>query len=345
MKRLLPYSPLLLLLCLLLFPSSALVGAKEGLSLWWEKLFPSLLPCLICLKLMNGMGIWGNAQTTSRGSIVCLCLFSLLFGAPNGAMQIQLMEENCQISRSQAKALLPLVNQVSPLFLVTIIASGFLKNKSLLLPLAIGFYGPTVGLLAWHCMRLSPPSQPKNAQEPLPFPQAFSSAVVNSMQDMLKIGGCIMFSTTLLSLLRPLTGEGAAHVLLSALLEVSAGSQAIASLPIGMRELVSLLTTAASFGGLTLALQGMCVCDSIELAPYLGIKALLGLLSGLLCYLVFPLLPTTTSAFANGQEVLRRSSSLSGLLVCSAFSLLYVTVFTLMAAGGRNRSRKSAKSV
>ena len=51
MKRLMPVTPILLLLALLLSPGAALAGAKQGLSLWWGSVFPSLLPSFICLKL------------------------------------------------------------------------------------------------------------------------------------------------------------------------------------------------------------------------------------------------------------------------------------------------------
>ena len=68
------------------------------------------------------------------------------------------------------------------------------------------------------------------------------------MLDMLRIGGCIVFSCTLLSLIQPFAARESLFAVFSGLIEVSTGTSTIAALALPLRLRVSLLTSAAAFG-------------------------------------------------------------------------------------------------
>ena len=162
------------------------------------------------------------------------------------------------------------------------------------------------------------------------FSEALSSAIETGMLDMLRIGGCILFTCSLLSLTGPLLPGAGARAALAGCMEVSAGASAISALSLPLRMKVSLLAGVAAFGGLSLALQTLCCCPGLKLIPYLGRKLLLGVMTGLLCYVLFPLFPSVSAAFASRQEVLTRSLSLSALLLSSALSAAFMGVLSLM---------------
>ena len=129
MNHLLPVAPILLLLALLLSPAAALAGAKQGLSLWWSSVFPSLLPSFVCLKLAQKLGLLRLCGRHPRGQLAAVIGFSLLSGAPSGARLLHALIEDGSLSPRDGARLLPVVNGVGPVFLLSIIASELLKSS------------------------------------------------------------------------------------------------------------------------------------------------------------------------------------------------------------------------
>lgn len=339
MKRLLPFAPLLLLAALLLSPAAALAGARQGLEIWLGRVFPALLPTFLCVRTAQNLGLLRLADRRPKARLALVFGFSLASGAPNGAKLLGAMANDGAVSHETAEGLLPLGNAVSPAFLLSIIASELLKNKALFLPLAAAFYGPILCLAAGGLLRRGGcgPAVPSGAKA-MSFAQALSAAIESSMLDMLRIGGCILPVCTALSLLRPLVPGEVAYAGLAGLMEVSVGAAALSQLGLPLRTKLSLLAGFAAFGGLSLALQTLCCWPGLRLLRYLLRKALLGLLTGLLCYLLFPLFPGVAAAFASRQEVLTRSLSLSALLLSSALSVGFIGVLALMVSGRKGPS-------
>ena len=337
MKRLLPFVPLLLLAAVLLSPAAALSGAKQGLGIWWDRVLPALLPSCIAIKLAQDLGLLGMTQGHPRVRMAAIIGFSLLSGAPNGARLLQAAKEEGSLTARQSERLLPLVNCVSPTFLVSIIASELLKNKALFQPMGAAFYGCILSALLLQGLpsgRTLPPVPPAEASR-RSFFQALISAMENGMLDMLRIGGCIVLVCTLLALMRPILPNEYAYAILSGWAEVSIGASAIASVSLPLRLKASLLIGFSAFGGLSLALQTECFSPGLKLAPYLLQKAALGVLVGFVCYVLFPLFPSVSTVFASRQLILSRGLSLSALFLSSALSIAFIGVLSLMSGLGK----------
>ena len=332
MKRLLPVVPLLLLVALLLSPADSLAGAKRGILLWWSSVFPALLPSFICLKLAQKLGLLCLADRHPKGRSAVLFGFSLMSGAPNGARLLHALMEKGDLSARECEWLLPLANNISPVFLISIIASELLKNKALIPSLAVPFYGSILLLSIPVFLRheVSDHSVGSSLRSPMAFADALTAAIEESMLDMLRIGGCILFSCTVLALIQSFLLSDEFSAILAALMEISSGTAAVARLSLPLRLKVSLLIGISAFGGLSLALQTMCCYPELRLVPYLIRKLLLGVLAGLCCYLLFPLFPSVATTFANRQNVIERSLSLSALLLSSALSAAFVGLLSLM---------------
>ena len=337
MKRLLPFAPLLLLGALFLSPAAALRGAKQGLDIWWTHVLPALLPSFICVKTAQELGLLRLDSNHPGGQLPMVLGFSLVSGAPNGARLLGAMAEDGSLSSKECERLLPLINGVSPAFLLSIIASELLKNKALFLPMAASFYGSVLILLLPQLRKKAPtvPHVFARGTKSAPFSEALSSAIGSGMLDMLRVGGCIAFTCTLLSLLRPIVPNECAYAALAGSMEVSTGVSAIADLSMPLRVKTSLLIGCAAFGGLSLALQTLCCYPGLRPVTYLAKKLLLGALTGGVCYLLFPLFPGVSPVFASRQEVLSRSLSLGSLLLSSALSVSFLGVLSLMVSPGK----------
>lgn len=332
MKRLLPFVPLLILAALLLSPASALDGAKQGIGIWWGHVFPALLPSFICVKLAQQLGLLQIASRYPRGKLAAVIGFSLLSGAPNGAKLLGALVQDGSLSQREGERLLPCINSVSPVFLLSIIASELMENKALFLPIAVAFYGCILCFVVPRLLQkrgASPSPYAVGTKRPS-FSKALALAIENGMLDMLRIGGCIVFACTLLSLLHTILPDKTVYAAAAGLMEVSTGVSTIAALSLPLRLKASLLTGCAAFGGLSLAVQTMCCYADLRVILYLLKKLLLGVLAGVVCYLIFPLFPNVSPVFASRQEVITRSLSVCALLLSSAVSVAFIGVLSLM---------------
>ena len=337
MKRLLPFLPLLLLAALLLFPSSAIAGGKQGVTIWWGHVLPALLPSFLCVKLAQELGLLQATYRHPKGRLAAVIGFSLVSGAPNGAKLLRVLEQEGGLSPRDSRRLLPFVNSVSPAFLLSIIASELLENKALFLPMAAAFYGCILGFLVMALpekasrTRSAPAVDTKRAT----FSEALSTAIENGMLDMLRIGGCILLACTLLSVSRSILPMETAYAALAGFMEVSTGVSVLADLSLSLRLKASLMVGCAAFGGLSLGLQTLCCYPGLRFLPYLLKKLLFGVLVGVVCYLLFPLFPNVASAFASRQAALYRTLSLSAVLLSSALSLSFMGLLSLMIGSSK----------
>ena len=224
---------------------------------------------------------------------------------------------------------------MGPVFLLSIIASELLKNKALFPPMAAAYYGCAILLSFPFFLRRNRSDRVRDTVPSVPFADALAAAIEESMLDMLRIGGCILFACTMLFVMRPLLTSAAVSAAVAGAMEISAGASAMAALALPLRVKVSLSIGAAAFGGLSLGLQTLCCFPGLKLIPYLLKKLLYGALVGAVCYALFPLFPGVAAAFASRQEVLQRSLSLSALILSSALSAAFIGVLSLMI-GPRN---------
>ncbi|MBR0356968.1 MAG: hypothetical protein IJH54_05775, partial [Clostridia bacterium] len=58
---------------------------------------------------------------------------------------------------------------------------------------------------------------------------------------------------------------------------------------------------------------------------------------GLVCYLLFPLFPSVSAAFASRQQLMDRSLTLSALLLSSLLSVAFMGVLSLMLPQAKYR--------
>ncbi|MBQ6146020.1 MAG: hypothetical protein IJI82_03200 [Clostridia bacterium] len=337
MKRLLPFAPLLLLAAMLLSPAAALAGAKQGIDIWWDRVLPALLPSFICVRLAQELGLLRSVHRHTKGQLSAVIGFSLLSGAPNGAKLLHAMVRDGSLSKREAVRLLPMVNNVSPPFLISIIASELLKNKGLFLPMGLAFYGCSLCCIVPFFFHRQDGASVFARTKTVPFSTALISVIESSMLDMLRIGGCLLFICTLLSLCRSLMPGDGAYAALAGCMEVSIGTSVLSELALPLRVKVSLMTGVVAFGGLSLALQTLCCYPKLPLIPYLARKLLLGMLVGLVCYLLFPLFPSVSAAFASRQQLMDRSLTLSALLLSSLLSVAFMGVLSLMLPQAKYR--------
>ncbi|MCY9588430.1 hypothetical protein PC41400_21940 [Paenibacillus chitinolyticus] len=220
------------------FPDKALQASLEGITIWWNIVFPALLPFMILTELLLGFGVV-HALGTLLEPLARLLLrlpgtgglalaAGALGGFPSGALFTAKLRGRKLLTRGEGERLLALSHLASPVLIVTVIGTGFLHSPRLGLLLAGAHYGGAL-LLGFVL-----PRQKKPAGAPAPvkrrgagsgasgaplwrqaagslararsedgraFGQLLGEAVTASVQSLMVIGGYIMIFSVIIHML------------------------------------------------------------------------------------------------------------------------------------------------
>ncbi|AUZ26286.1 dipicolinic acid transporter SpoVV [Bacillus cabrialesii] len=204
-------------------PQASFEASKTGLSMWWEVVFPSLLPFFILSELLIGFGIVRFVGVLLEpfmrpifrvpgvgGFVLAMGMAS---GNPAGAKLTARLRQEKQISRVEAERLASFTNSSNPLFIFGAVAVGFFQNASLGILLASAHYlgNLAVGLTMRSYGRKE--EQQHRRKKTIPFPsikdalhalhtarlaekrplgKILGDAVTSSVQTLLMVGGFII---------------------------------------------------------------------------------------------------------------------------------------------------------
>ncbi|MGQ4665048.1 sporulation integral membrane protein YlbJ [Metabacillus halosaccharovorans] len=211
-----------LTIAIILNPKESLDASLRGLTIWWEVVFPSLLPFFIVSELLIGFGVVRFIgvlleplmrpvfRVPGVGGFVWA--MGMASGNPAGAKLTARMRQEKQLTKIQAERLVSFTSSSNPLFIFGAVAVGFFDKPSLGILLAAAhylgnlcvgltmrFYGKSDGTFKNGKKRLFPsPSQAfkelhsTRVNETRPLGKMLGDAVISSIQTLLMIGGFII---------------------------------------------------------------------------------------------------------------------------------------------------------
>lgn len=240
---------LLLTLSLIAFPDQALEAAIRGLNMWWEVVFPSLLPFFITAELLLAFGVVKFIgvifepimrplfNVPGAGSFGWM--MGMASGYPTGAKITARLREENQLSKLEAERLVSFTNNSSPLFIFGAISAGFFHDLKLGLLLAVCHY--TSNAIVGICMRFHGTRQERfrkqdskrfsikkafqemhrdRLKEEKPFGEILGDAVINSIKTLVMVGGFIILFSVLIKLLFLVHVTPAVAVIFQTILEI-----------------------------------------------------------------------------------------------------------------------------
>lgn len=160
-------------LLMILYPDPTLDAALRGLSIWWDILFPALLPFFVIAELMLGFGVvhfFGTLfdpmmrplfRVPGIGGFVMAMGFAS--GYPVGARLTAQLWEQRLINRDEGERLVAFTTTSDPIFLIGAVSVGFFHDVGLAVILAVAHYGSgiLIGLIMrFHGGRLESASRP-----------------------------------------------------------------------------------------------------------------------------------------------------------------------------------------
>jgi sporulation integral membrane protein YlbJ len=217
---------------LMIFPKASFEASLRGLQMWWEVVFPSLLPFFIVSEMLIGFGVVRFIGVLLEplmrplfrvpGSGGFVWAMGLASGFPAGAKFTARLRQEKEITAIEAERLVSFTNSSNPLFIFGAIAVGFFHNAELGILLALSHYlgNICVGLLMrFHGSSDKDFSQTNSKKKVVSLKQAFHAlhrtrlednrtlgkllgdAVYSSISTLLMIGGFIILFSVLNNLL------------------------------------------------------------------------------------------------------------------------------------------------
>ena len=220
-------------LALVVFPKQGFEAGISGLRVFWDIVFPSLLPFFILSELMLGLGIVRGVGILLEPlmrplfSVPGIGAFALSMGLaagyPMDAVITARFRENGLCTRIEGERLLAFTNTADPLFMFGAVAVGMLKSPELGALLALAHYISAflvgIAFKFWGRNQESTPKEPRSISAPnifvrayfemlkareedaRPFGKLLGNAVTESIQTLLMICGFIVFFAVLIEIL------------------------------------------------------------------------------------------------------------------------------------------------
>lgn len=283
----------LTLICLsffLLEPDLILRAAKNAIETWGASVLPALLPFFILNNLCftyGGISLFGAfLQPLTRGifnlpgEVAFVMATGYSTGAPVSAGAIATLYKEKKITAASGNLLLPFTSNVSPLFIFSVVAAGFLGRSDLGLSLALVHYGSNLILGSLVLILCRPKEKPQGGslksqltalrQKPaIPLGEGLSQSISQGVKTIVLIGGLLIVFFIFLEVIHFLAIDTIIAYILSfagidpqvtlcliqGITEITAGAKctAVTNLPINIK--FSTISFILAFGGISALCQ------------------------------------------------------------------------------------------
>lgn len=268
MKQLFKILCFILLIILLCYNSSLVIdGALKGLYLWYNSLIPVVLPFLLLQGLfMSSINI--ECLSTPM-SIFVLLVCGCFCGYPIGAITAGKLYNKGAISYKTASALLPLCNNISPMFLYGFIFKNYIPVQYSFYKIILIIYIPQI--IYAILFIVSGYSTAGNALKSDSTTKIYNNAdtksiISTSVNTITIIGVYIVIFSILDCIITHLFPDNQYIFLFSSFLEITKGVNTIYNLPIMIKIKTALILSLTSFGGISAIFQSIHLLKESKLS-------------------------------------------------------------------------------
>lgn len=296
MKKVFPYFLVAIVTLLMLFePEISITSAKTSLMLCADVIIPSLFPFFVCSGLLIHSGLCRSLAKFLEpvmkpvfnvgGCGAIAFVLGILSGYPQGAITTCNLYQSGYISKSEAERLLAFCNNAGPLFVLSAVGVATYSSPKIGAVLYISHIISSilVGVLFRFYKKQSHNAPKYSVNQPdLPFSEAFSNVLRDSISNILTVCGAIVFFGTFGGLITQFFPENPLlKGLFAGVLELSRGNSVISALQLPLMWKLALSAFSVGFAGFCVHLQVAAIVSRhhLSLVPYFLGKLLHGAIS------------------------------------------------------------------
>jgi sporulation integral membrane protein YlbJ len=215
---------------MVLYPEDAFASAVKGLTIWWNIVFPALLPFFIGSEILMGLGVVHFLgvlleplmrplfNVPGVGSFVLA--MGLASGFPIGAILTARLRREELVSKVEGERLMCFTNTADPLFMTGAVAVGMLGRPDVAFVISAAHYlsSITTGFFLRFYGKNRPATREKQSygsilgralqalaaarqKDGRPIGQLMGDAIRNSINSLLLVGGFIILFSVLIRIL------------------------------------------------------------------------------------------------------------------------------------------------
>lgn len=291
-------------------PGESFQAALQGLSVWWNIVFPGLLPFLALSELLLALGVVHAAGVLLEpvmrrvfrlpGSAGWAAVLGWASGFPAGAGAAAQLRRDGALTDRECQRLLALAHMPNPMLMLIVVGAGFLHRPEFgaVIAAAVWLSAAAVG---WLLARLDRASGPSAAQHHASdgrgawsraaaamrdarrrdgrgFGQAMGDAVARSVQQLMTVGGLIIAGAVLIRLIERMLPEVLELAAFPGIYEAHLGAFAAAGLleRFGAPACAALAAAVLSWTGFSglLASHGAAASAGVRFPPLAAAKLL-----------------------------------------------------------------------
>jgi len=294
-----------ILTIILLITNNQLVidGARYGLLLWYQNIVPLLLPFMLISSIIESsiMEKLSSKRKTSKTPTLSILFMGIFCGYPIGAKTSAYFCKNNIISKRTGNILMPIANNVSPMFFMGYILNITLHN---LIPATKAYFllfTPYIFFLMIECL-LYPNKEKLSSNRSTALHNCTSNTNTSNsnssntnisnvcIEQITHVGLYIMICSIIIELIMSMQSiSQSAKVILSGITEITRGTTYISLCSAFDSKIkTALILSCTSFGGLSSVMQTKKVIQDsgLSLIHYIIVKILCAICTFILCILI-----------------------------------------------------------
>lgn len=270
MKRILSGGLLLCFIMSLLWGELTFFAAQEALTMWFEKLVPSMFISMVFIRVLYYQRILHHIPIPFLPNLLhidanafTLVLCSMLLGFPNGAIFIDEAYARGELNDMGAKRLLYTCSFATPGFII--ISCGVVLFQSVTIGMLLFLAQIASGIcLLWLTRHTSIQSISHNGDETPPIMKSLSLSILETGKALYMIGGYLMIFMTIFRVCITLIPALLA-LPIRVLSELTSGIMLLNTLPYSVATQLCLTSFVLGFAGFCVHMQVMSLLSHIHI--------------------------------------------------------------------------------
>lgn len=247
----------LLLFLLLSNPKTCLTASVQGMTLWFNTLFPTLLPFIIISNII--LNVYSKRM---KNPCLYVIFIGLSCGCPMAAISSANLYQNNRLTKHQAEYLCGICNCLSPAFITSYCFFNILQFEQLPIKFIAATYVPIFLLLLVHGVfdesRNNTP-ETFSMGESLNFMDILDKSIINGFVAITRLGGYIILCSILAGFMGLLVHSPKWNCILTGVIEITNGMNCVGASVLPQNTKLVLTGMLLGFGGICCMLQTISI--------------------------------------------------------------------------------------
>lgn len=272
-----------------------------SLNLWVNNLIPSLFPFFIISNILINYNITDYIPKIIKekcalvfnisDNMLTIFLLSMISGFPSNARITRTMYENKKITLDEANHVLLFSHFANPVFILSTVATFFLRNEKVGIIILISHYISNIilGIILRNSFPLNNNDKHKTIDISNNFANIFIVSIRNAVDTIITICGILSFFLMFSSIIVNLFHLNIYNTMIvKSIFEITIGIEALSKLNLSLLFKTVLTTIILSFGGLCVHVQiiSQIVDTKIKYTYYFIGRLYQAIISGVIAYIL-----------------------------------------------------------